>query len=75
MLVVEPDYLPDSEVFFSAVFIPHEVLYTPEECTLFHVGECRGGLPPLRGPGASGPPGGLGGPKPPKEKLPCKSIL
>jgi hypothetical protein len=27
-LVVEPDYLPNSEVFFSVVFIPHEY-FTP----------------------------------------------
>jgi len=65
LLVVEPDYLPDSEVLaFSRVYTPWSI-YTPEVCTLFHTGECRGGVPPLRGPGA----------KPPKQKLPCKSIL
>ena len=31
LLVVEPDYLPDSKVFFfPAVFIPHEV-FTPQK--------------------------------------------
>jgi hypothetical protein len=48
---VEPNYIPDSEVFvFSRVYTPRRV-YTSEECTLLHVGECRGSLPPLRGLG------------------------
>jgi hypothetical protein len=57
---VEPDYLPDVEVLaFSCV-------YTPEVCTLFHAGECRGGVPPLRGPGGLSPRlGGLGASEPP----------
>jgi hypothetical protein len=78
---VEPDYLPDLEVFyFQPCLYPMKYLH-PKVCTLFHVGECRGGVPPLRGPGGLSPQlGGLGasggsGAKPPKKKLPCKSIL
>jgi hypothetical protein len=57
---VEPDYLPDSEVlcFSSRVYTPSSI-YIPEVCTLFHAGECRGGVPPLRGLG--GPSSRLGG--------------
>jgi hypothetical protein len=63
---VEPDYLPDSKVFvFICVYTPWR-LYTPEECTLLHTGECMGGLPPLWGSGER---------RPPKEKLPCKCIF
>jgi hypothetical protein len=66
VLVVEPDYLPDSEVLsFSRVYTPWSI-YTPEVCTLFHAGECRGGVPPLRGPGGPSPRlGGLGASGPP----------
>jgi hypothetical protein len=78
---VEPDYLPDLEVFyFQLCLYPMKYLH-PEVCTLFHAGECRGGVPPLRGSGGAIPPaGGSGGKgsagaKPPKQKLPCKSIL
>jgi hypothetical protein len=68
---VELDYLLDAEVLaFSRVYTPRSI-YTPEVCTLFHAGECRGGVPPLRGPGASGGSGA----KPSKKKLPYKSIL
>jgi hypothetical protein len=50
LLVVEPNYLPGSEVFvFSHVYTPR-ILYTLEYCTPVHAGECRGGFPPLRGP-------------------------
>ena len=84
VLVVEPDYLPHSEVLaFSCVYTPWSI-YTPEVCTLFHAGECRGvyplcrvqgGYPPGWGVwGQAGPQRGFGG-KPPKQKLPCKSIL
>jgi hypothetical protein len=69
---VEPDYLPDAEVlFFQPCLYPMKYLH-PEVCTLFHAGECRGGVPPLRGPsprlgglGASGPPAGVRGQRPP----------
>jgi hypothetical protein len=44
LLVVEPDYLPDSEVFVFSRFYAPLRLYTPEECTLFHVGEMQGDL-------------------------------
>ena len=75
---MEPDYLHDSEVLaFSRFYTPGSI-YTPEVCTLFHAGECRGGVPPLRGLGglgASGPPAGVQGQRPPKQKLPYKSIF
>jgi hypothetical protein len=85
MLVVEPDYLPDSEVLcFSVVFIPHED-FTPQKYVHSSMwGSVEGGVPPLRGPGGISPwMGGLGaasldgglGVKPPKEKFPCKCIL
>jgi hypothetical protein len=66
LLVVEPNYLPDSEVLaFSRVYTPCSI-YTPEVCTLFHAGECRGGVPPLQGPGGLCPQlGGLGASRPP----------
>ena len=45
---VELDYLHDSKVFvFSHVYTPWR-LYNLEECTLLHVGECRGACPPCR---------------------------
>jgi hypothetical protein len=47
---VEPNCLLDSKVFVSSHVYTPSIPYTPEECTLIHVGECRGGLPPLRGP-------------------------
>jgi hypothetical protein len=57
MLVVEPDYLPDSEVFlFSVVFIPHEV-FTPQKYVHSSTrGSAEGGYP-LCGVGGAIPPG------------------
>jgi hypothetical protein len=45
-LVVEPDYLPDSEVLcFSAVFIPHED-FTPQKYVHSSTwGSAEGGYP------------------------------
>jgi hypothetical protein len=64
---VEPDYLPDLEVFLlSAVFIPHEV-FTPQKYVHSSTQGCSGGV--VRGQGGYFHFGG----KPPK--LPCKSIL
>jgi hypothetical protein len=61
VMVVEPDYLPDSEVFyFQPCLYPMKYLH-PEVCTLFHAGECRGGVPPLRGPGGLSPGWGVWG--------------
>jgi hypothetical protein len=79
---VEPDYLPDSEVFvLSAVFIPHEV-FTPQKYVHSSTrGSAEGGYPLCGVLGGLSPwLGGLGasggsGAKPPKQKLPCKSIL
>jgi hypothetical protein len=46
LLVVEPDYLPDSEVLcFSAVFIPHED-FTPQKYVHSSTrGSAEGGYP------------------------------
>jgi hypothetical protein len=84
LLVVEPDYLPDSEVFvFSAMFIPHED-FTPQKYVHsstrgsaeggYPLCGVRGGYPPGWGVRGQAAPGGGSG-KPPKEKLPCKCIL
>jgi hypothetical protein len=85
MLVVEPDYLPDSEVFcFQPCLYPMKYLHPRSMYTLPRGGVQRGVTPsagsggaiPLAGGlGASGPPDGGLGVKPPKEKLPCKCIL
>jgi hypothetical protein len=84
---VEPDYLPDSEVFyFQPCLYPMKYLHPRSMYTLPCGGVQRGGTPSagsgglspwLGGLGASGPPGVRGGlgEKPPKEKLPCKCIL
>jgi hypothetical protein len=78
---VEPDYLPDSEVFyFQPCLYPMKYLHPRSMYTLPR-GECRGGVPPLQGLGGLSPRmGGLGASggsreKPPKEKFPCKCIL
>jgi hypothetical protein len=83
MLVVEPDYLPDSEVFyFQPCLYPMKYLHPRSMYTLPCGGVQRGGTPsagsegaiPLAGGSRGKPPGGSGA-KPPKEKLPCKCIL
>jgi hypothetical protein len=64
MLVVEPDYLPDSEVFvFQPCLYPMKTLHPRSMYTLPH-GGVQGGVPPLRG-GAIPPAGGFGGKRPP----------
>jgi hypothetical protein len=72
MLVVEPDYLPDSEVFFSAVFIPHEV-FTPQKYVHSSTrGSAEGGTPsagsggaiPSAGESGGSPQWGFGGEAP-----------
>jgi hypothetical protein len=75
---VEPDYLPDLEVFyFQLCLYPMEYLHPRSMYTFPREGVQRGGTPST-GSGGSGdkraPSGGLGA-KPPKQKLPCKSIL
>jgi hypothetical protein len=63
----------------SAVFIPHEV-FTPQKYVHSSTrGSAEGGYPLCGVPaggfwGQAGPQRGLGA-KPPKQKLPCKSIL
>jgi hypothetical protein len=82
LLVVEPDYLPDLEVFyFQPCLYPMKYLHPRSMYTLPHGGVQRGGTSsagfggaiPLAG-GKRAPSRGSGA-KPPKQKLPCKSIL
>jgi hypothetical protein len=82
---VEPDYLPDLEVFyFHPCLYPMKYLHPRSMYTLPRGGVQRGGTPsarsgratPLaRGSGGKRAPSGGSGEKPPKKKLPCKSIL
>ena len=81
---MEPDYLPNSEVFyFQPCLYPMKYLHPRSMYTLPCGGVHRGGTPfagsggnraPIRGLGAVSPNGGLGA-KLSKEKLPCKCIL
>jgi hypothetical protein len=83
---VEPDYLPDAEVLcFQPCLYPMKYLHPRSMYTLPRGGVQRGGTPSAgRGVhppgwgvwGQAGPqsPGGSGA-KPPKQKLPYKSIL
>jgi hypothetical protein len=94
VLVLEPDYLPDLEVFyFQPCLYPMKYLHPRSMYTLPREGVQRGGTPsagsggaiplaggyggkwaPSGGLGAASPDGGSGA-KPPKQKLPCQSIL
>jgi hypothetical protein len=61
---VEPDYLPDLEVFyFQPCLYPMKYLHPRSMYTLPRGGVQRG-VPPLWGPGASGPPAGVQGRSP-----------
>jgi hypothetical protein len=72
---VEPDYLPDSEVFcFQPCLYPMKYLHPISMYTLPRGGVQRGVTPSAGSGGKRAPSGGLGA-KPPKEKLPCKCIL
>jgi hypothetical protein len=81
---VEPDYLPDSNVFyFQPCLYPMKYLHPRSMYTLPRGGVQRGGtpfagsggdIPPAEGSGGKQAPSGGSGAKPPKEKLPCKSI-
>jgi hypothetical protein len=82
---VEPDYLPDLEVFyFQLCLYPMKYLHPRSMYTLPRGGVQRGGTPSVGSGGAIPPAGGSGGKwapsggsgaKPLKQKLPCKSIL
>jgi hypothetical protein len=82
---VEPDYLPDSEVFyFQPCLYPMKYLHPRSMYTLPREGVKRGGtpsagsrgaIPSAGGSGGKQAPSGGSGVKPPKEKLPCKCIL
>jgi hypothetical protein len=65
LLVVEPDYLPDSEVLcFSVVFIPHED-FTPHKYVHSSTrGSAEGGYPLCGVWGGYPPAGGFGGEAP-----------
>jgi hypothetical protein len=72
---VEPDYLPDSEVFcFQPCLYPMKYLHPISMYTL-PCGGVQRGVTPSAGSGGKRAPGGGSGAKPPKEKLPCKCIL
>jgi hypothetical protein len=68
----------------SAVFIPHEV-FTPQKYVHsstrgsaeggYPLCGVRGAIPPAGGSGGKRAPSGGSGAKPPKQKLPYKSIL
>jgi hypothetical protein len=83
VLVVEPDYLPDAEVLcFQLCLYPMKYLHPRSMYTLPRGGVQRGGTPSPspgwgagKGSGGKGPPDGGSGAKPPKQKLPYKSIL
>jgi hypothetical protein len=62
---VEPDYLPDSEVFyFQPCLYPMKYLHPRSMYTLPRGGVQRGGTPSA-GSGGAIPPGGLGASGPP----------
>jgi hypothetical protein len=85
VLVVEPDYLPDSEVFyFQPCLYPMKYLHPRSMYTLPRRGVQRGGtpsagsggaIPPARGSGGKQAPSGGSGEASPKKKLPCKCIM
>jgi hypothetical protein len=71
---VEPDYLPDAEVLcFQSCLYPMKYLHPRSMYTLPRGGVQRGGTPSAGSGG--GQAGGGSGAKPPKQKLPYKSIL
>jgi hypothetical protein len=80
---VEPDYLPDAEVLcFQPCLYPMKYLHPRSMYTLPRGGVQRGGtpsagsIPPQTGgSGGKRAPSGGSGAKPPKKKLPYKSIL
>jgi hypothetical protein len=82
VLVVEPDYLPDLEVFyFQPCLYPMKYLHPRSMYTLPRGGVQRGGTPSAGSGGAiwgvwgqAGPQQGFGG-EAPEAKIPCKSIL
>jgi hypothetical protein len=62
MLIVEPDYLPDSEVFyFQPCLYPMKYLHPRSMYTLPRRGVQRGGTPSAGSGGAIPPAGGSGG--------------
>jgi hypothetical protein len=82
---VEPNYLPDLEVFyFQPCLYPMKYLHPKSMYTLPREGVQSGGtpfagsggaIPSARGYGGKRVPSEGSGVKPPKKKLPCKSIF
>ncbi len=85
VLVVELDYLPDSEVFYFQPFLYSMKYSHPRSMyTLPRRGVQRGGtpsarsggaIPPARGSGGKQAPSGGSGEVSPKKKLPCTCIM
>jgi hypothetical protein len=72
---VEPDCLPDLEVFyFQSCLYPMKYLHPRSMYTLPREGVQRGGTPSAGSRGKRAPSGGSGA-KPRKKTFPCKSIL
>jgi hypothetical protein len=75
LLVIEPDYLPDSKVYcFQPFLYPMKTLH-PRSMYTLPCGGVERGVTPSAGFGGAIPPARGPGENPPKEKLPCKSIL
>jgi hypothetical protein len=66
---VEPNYLPDSEVFVFQVCLYTMKTLHPRRMYTPPCGGVQGGLPLLWGPGARGPPMGVQG-RSPEGKIP-----
>jgi hypothetical protein len=72
VLVVEPDYLPDLEVFyFQSCLYPMKYLHPRSMYTLPRGGVQRGGTPSAGSREAIPPVGGSGGKQAPKAKKNC----
>jgi hypothetical protein len=75
MLVVEPDYLPDSEVFcFQPCLYPMKYLHPKSMYTLPRGGVQRGVTPSARSGGAIPPTGGSRGKRAPRMTLGVVSL-
>jgi hypothetical protein len=73
---VEPDYLPDSEVFyFQPCLYPMKYLHPRSMYTLPHGGVQRGGTPSAGGSGGKRAPSGVRGQSPRRKNCLVKYIV